>query len=143
MGRNWTIIVACMTLGAVAVVVAQAPSKRASVSPGITRGKYIVDNVAKCGDCHTPRDEKGQPIQSKYLQGGDLGVQPIAPNPVFTRIAPDITARGVVGWSLAELTKSFQTGTRPDGEMFRPPMPGYTMNRKDAEAVAAYLKSLN
>lgn len=119
----------------------QAPAAKLP-SARISRGKYLVDNVSKCGDCHTPRDEKGQPIMAKYLQGADLGVQPVVPNPVFTRIVPDISAKGLAGWSVSDLTTALSTGKRPDGQMFRPPMPGYTMSKSDATAIAEYLKSL-
>jgi hypothetical protein len=29
----------------------------------LERGKYLVDQVAMCEDCHTPRNEKGELIQ--------------------------------------------------------------------------------
>lgn len=32
-------------------------------------GKYLV-TIAGCGDCHTPRDDKGRPIESRELAGG-------------------------------------------------------------------------
>jgi len=140
MGKGTTATVICMAF--CVVLFGQSASKPDLSQASIARGKYLVDHVSLCGDCHTPRDEKGQTIVSKYLQGGDLGVQPVNPNPVFTRIAPDISAKGLPGWNIAGLAKAFQTGKRPDGQMFRPPMPAYTMSRKDAEAVAAYLKSL-
>jgi hypothetical protein len=79
---------------------------------------------------------------AKYLQGADLGVQPVVPNPVFTRMVPDISAKGLTGWSVSDLTNALSTGKRPDGQMFRPPMPGYTMSKSDATAIAEYLKSL-
>ena len=142
MVRKSTAAMVCTVLGVAVASVGQSEHRPISSSALIARGKYLVDHVSKCGDCHTPRGEKGQPIISKYLQGGDLGVQPIAPNPAFTSIAPDISAKGLTGWSIADLTKALQTGKRPNGEMFRPPMPDYTMKRRDAEAVATYLKSL-
>jgi mono/diheme cytochrome c family protein len=132
------VVVVCFAAG----LLGQSVANRNSSASRLARGQYLVDHVSKCGDCHTPRDEKGQPITSKYLQGGDLGVQPVAPNPVFTRIVPDISAKGLTGWSVADLSKGFQTGKRPNGEMFRPPMPAYTMRREDADAIALYLKSL-
>ena len=108
----------------------------------LARGKYIVDRVSMCGDCHTPRGEKGEPVAEKYLQGADLGVEPTIPIPGFARLAPDITAKALTRWSAEDLAKAFEVGKRPNGEPFRPPMPGYRMDRKDAEAVAVYLKSL-
>ena len=33
------------------------------------RGRYLVDNVIACGDCHTPRTMTGAPDMTKYLAG--------------------------------------------------------------------------
>ena len=33
----------------------------------IERGKYIVENVAMCERCHTPRDEHGNPDRTNWL----------------------------------------------------------------------------
>src|SRR5215831_8523138 len=29
----------------------------------LERGRYLVQQVGICGDCHTPRDDKGQPVE--------------------------------------------------------------------------------
>ena len=55
----------------------------------LARGKYIVEGTSMCNDCHTPRDDKGQLILSKALQGAPLGVQPIHPMP-WADTAPSI-----------------------------------------------------
>ena len=121
----------------------KAPQTESKETAVLARGRYIVDRVSMCGDCHTPRNEKGELDMARYLCGADMGVQPIVPIPVFNRIASDITAKGLAGWSIEDLTKAFETGTRPTGEPFRPPMPGYRMTRRDAHAVARYLKSVD
>jgi len=36
---------------------------------GIEHGRYLVEHVALCGDCHTPRNSMGVPNQSLYLAG--------------------------------------------------------------------------
>jgi hypothetical protein len=38
--------------------------------------------------------------------------------------------------------KYFETGLRPDKKSSKPPMPQYRLDRADAEAVVAYLRSL-
>ena len=35
----------------------------------LERGRYLVQQVGICGDCHTPRDDHGQPVEAKTLQG--------------------------------------------------------------------------
>jgi cytochrome c553 len=106
----------------------------------LARGKYIVERTSMCADCHTPRDEKGQLITSKSLQGSPLGVQPIHPMP-WADTAPPIA--GMPGNYSAEQLETFlQTGKRPDGSMARPPMPAFRFSHADAVAVTAYLRSL-
>ena len=43
-----------------------------------------------CGDCHTPRNDKGEPIPGKTLQGAVLGIKPIAPMRVWADKTPNI-----------------------------------------------------
>jgi mono/diheme cytochrome c family protein len=38
----------------------------------IARGKYIVEGVAGCGYCHTPRDKNGEPDRTKWLAGAPV-----------------------------------------------------------------------
>lgn len=146
MGRyaRAVLIVVLLFLAAVLTTLSQPkPSPRNESDARLqARGKYIVDQVAMCGDCHTPRTEKGEPDRTRYLRGADMGVEPVAPIPVFSRITPDITAQGLAGWSVEDLMKALQTGRQPNGKPFRPPMPAYQMNREDAKAVAVYLKSV-
>jgi mono/diheme cytochrome c family protein len=42
----------------------------------IKHGEYLVNRVAQCGDCHTPRDAKGEPDPSRLLQGSVLAFAP-------------------------------------------------------------------
>lgn len=106
----------------------------------IARGKYLVNGVGLCEDCHTPRDDHGQFIAAKYLQGAPIGFKPIAPMPVWADKAPVIA--GLPGWSDGAAIKFLMTGIAYNDLPARPPMPAYRFNREDAEAVLAYLRSL-
>ncbi|HET8995929.1 MAG TPA: c-type cytochrome [Acetobacteraceae bacterium] len=106
----------------------------------IARGKYIVERVGMCGDCHTPRDAKGEPIASKALQGAPLGLRPVHPMP-FADAAPRIAGLPE-NWTLAQAATFLETGKRPNGTEPMPPMPPYRLSKDDALAVATYLKSL-
>jgi mono/diheme cytochrome c family protein len=107
----------------------------------IARGKYLVEQVAMCIDCHSPRNERGEFIKEKWLQGGPLDLRPIHPIPNFADTAPSIV--GVPpGWTEAEMIRLLETGIAPTGKPLKPPMPQYRMSRADAAAVVAYLKSL-
>jgi mono/diheme cytochrome c family protein len=106
----------------------------------IARGKYLVNNVGMCGDCHTPMGKNGQPIKSQYLQGTALPFKPTVPIPGFMAVAPGIA--GLPAWTEEQAIQFFTTGKKPDGSMAAPPMPEFRFNKVDAGAVVAYLKSL-
>ena len=106
----------------------------------LARGKYIVERTSMCSDCHTPRDEKGQLIPGKSLQGAPLGVQPIHPMP-WADTAPRIAGLPA-GYTRAQTVTFLETGKRPDGSMPKPPMPPYRFSPEDAVSVASWLKSL-
>jgi len=42
----------------------------------MTRGKYIVDHVAMCVECHTPRNDKGEILSGQYLKGAPIPLNP-------------------------------------------------------------------
>jgi hypothetical protein len=106
----------------------------------IARGKYLVDNVGLCGDCHTPRDEKGEFVKDQYLKGTVLDFKPTAPVPVWAEKSPNIA--GLPGWDKDAAIKFLMTGVAYNGLPGRPPMPQYRFNQQDAAAIVAYLKSL-
>lgn len=106
----------------------------------VARGKYLVDDIGLCGDCHTPRNEKGEAIKERWLRGAALDFKPTVPVPVWADKAPEIA--GLPGWQKDAAIKFFMTGIGYNGLPRRPPMPQYRFNQQDAEAVVAYLKSL-
>ena len=67
------------------------------------RGKYLVDELAHCGTCHTPRNMLLAPVQSAYLGGADIG----------SWRAPNITndpVSGIGAWSDQDLFQYLKTG---------------------------------
>jgi mono/diheme cytochrome c family protein len=60
--------------------------------------------------------------------------------PKWAEVAPPLA--GLPGWTEAQVVTLLTTGKDQKGEMADPPMPQYRMNKDDATAVAAYLKSL-
>jgi mono/diheme cytochrome c family protein len=106
----------------------------------IGHGKYLVEDIGQCGDCHTPFTDKGEPDQSRAMQGAVLGFRPLQPVPNWA--AASVRIAGLPGWSDADGVKFFTTGIDPKGKKARPPMPQVRYNKEDAAAVTAYLKSL-
>jgi hypothetical protein len=87
----------------------------------IARGKYLAIDIGGCQDCHTPRDQQGQFIKDKWLQGSELFVQPAFPIPGWTSISPGIA--GLPNWTDEQAITFLTTGIAPDGTEGNPPMP--------------------
>jgi mono/diheme cytochrome c family protein len=108
------------------------------------RGKYLVEEVGKCQDCHTPRLEDGTLDRSKWLKGAVLAFQPIQPIKDWHKTSPDLTpgSRLWTRWKEKGLLEFLKTGLGPSGHRADPPMPTYTLKAEDAEAIVEYLKTL-
>jgi mono/diheme cytochrome c family protein len=107
----------------------------------IARGKYIVEGVAGCGYCHTPRDKDGNLDRTRWLAGAPVFYEPAQTVPGWPITAPRIA--GLPPGTDAEIITLLTTSIARGGQPLRPPMPRFHMTRADAEAVLAYLKSLN
>lgn len=118
----------------------QRASVKTSGSSDVARGKYIVEGVAMCGQCHTPRDSQGNPDRSHWLQGAALPWMPAQPDSDWPVRVPRIG--GTPPADDADMVKLLTTGIWTTGNRLRFPMPQFRMDRSDAEAVVAYLKSL-
>lgn len=127
---------------AVFVVIArgQQSKSHATMSASIARGKYLVESIGMCGDCHTPRNEKGDPIKEQWLRGSVLDFKPAVPIPVWADRSVNIA--GLPGWGKDAAIKFLMTGIAYNGLPARPPMPQYRYNQQDAQAIVAYLESL-
>src|SRR5829696_3491692 len=55
----------------------------------LERGKYLVHNVARCIDCHTPRDDKGDLVAARLLQGAPIWIKPAVATDDWAEHAPD------------------------------------------------------
>ena len=141
---NLTRILLLSFLGlAVGLAQSKQPSSTKAESGGqalVERGRYIVEDVAMCELCHTPRDENGNVRKDRWLQGGPAQLRPSYPAPTWAIIEPRIGG-GPPGTD-ADFIKLLTTGISRTGAPPNPPMPPFRMTRADAEAVLAYLKSL-
>lgn len=125
------------------VLVAAVPVFAADAD-SVARGKYLVEEVGKCGMCHTPNDAEGKPDLSKNMKGMDLTFQSIAEVKGWHKNAPDITPGGKVWtrWQDEGMVKFMETGKNPRGNPAGAPMPTYKLSHADAQAVVDYLKTL-
>ena len=115
-------------------------AQQKSATQRLARGKYLVEGIGMCGDCHTPHNEKGEPVKEQWLKGAPLAFKPAVPMPVWADTAVNIA--GLPGWTKEAAIKFMMTGIAYNGLPARPPMPQYHFNQHDAEAIVAYLQSL-
>ena len=121
---------------------AQAPKS------GTERGRYLVNHVSLCGDCHTPRNSLGVPNRSLYLAGASAKSGPLGEE--VPNITPD-KETGIGEWTREDIAEVLISGTKPDFdnvqglmyEVIQGTPHGYKdMKREDALAIAEYLKSV-
>ncbi|NML47201.1 cytochrome c [Ramlibacter sp. G-1-2-2] len=112
-------------------------------APGsVERGRYLMQSVVACGNCHYQRGPQGEPLPEKGLSGGmawdEPGIQAHAAN-----ITPD-PETGIGKWTDAQLAKAIREGVRPDGSLIGPPMPVAFyrhLSDDDLKAIVAYLRA--
>jgi mono/diheme cytochrome c family protein len=147
---RWIVVVAALTLTS-GYLAAQQPASpgagAASQGAGgrptagnVERGRYLVERVANCGECHSTRDAEGNIVQGTKFMGGPMVVVPSWsvdwPNR-FPRIA------GLPGYTDEQAIRLLTQGAiKRDGTQLRAPMPRFRMTTEDASAVIAYLRSL-
>jgi mono/diheme cytochrome c family protein len=121
---------------------AQAPQKAAAApAPSdIERGRYLVENVAMCEECHTPRDANGNLDESRKLQGASIWITPVHPMTNWSMRAPALA--GFPGFTDEQGAQILEKGIGPNGLPIQPPMHVYHMTHADARAIIAYLRSL-
>jgi mono/diheme cytochrome c family protein len=106
------------------------------------RGAYLVNHLAHCGECHTPRNALGGPNRSLYLAGAPDIEGGIAPN-----ITPD-EETGIGKWTESNITDVLKTGFMPDGNFAGGAMADVInhgtshLTDADLKAIAVYLKSV-
>jgi mono/diheme cytochrome c family protein len=108
------------------------------------RGAYLVNTIAGCGNCHTPKDRAGRAIAGKEFSGGLEFDDPEIGHIVAPNITPD-PETGIGNWSEPQIVTALRDGKRPDGTIIGPPMPTPVYSRlsdRDAAAIAAYLRSV-
>jgi mono/diheme cytochrome c family protein len=107
-------------------------------SPELERGRYIVEALAHCAECHTPRSMLGGLDQSRWMAG--------APSPDGQGRVPNITP-AKLSWSAGEIYTYLTTGFTPDYDSVGGHMAHVVDNmaqlpEADVRAVVAYLKAL-
>lgn len=119
---------------------AAAISLADAMSDRIERGKYLVEEVAQCGMCHSPRNDRGEADLSRRLQGAPIWFNPTRSVPNWAYTAPAIAGLG--GFTREQVKQVLEKGVGPQGTPVRQPMHRYHMTAGDADAIVEYLASL-
>jgi mono/diheme cytochrome c family protein len=117
-----------------------APAASSASGSAVARGQYLVEDVAMCGTCHTPRHADGKLDRSQWLAGAPVPYQPSQATTDWPTVAPRIA--GLPPASNDGMITLLTTGIWITGKQLRDPMPKFHMTKADAEAVVAYLKSI-
>jgi mono/diheme cytochrome c family protein len=109
--------------------------------PLVDRGRFLVEGVGHCGECHTPRDRFGGLEVDRWLAG--------APNPEGKGRIPNITPGGkhTSDWSPGDIEYYLESGFTPDFDTVGGSMVAVQENMAmlpdtDRAAIAAYLKAV-
>jgi mono/diheme cytochrome c family protein len=130
-----------LTFAAFAGAQHAATSQSASAVGGdVERGRYLVENVAMCVECHTPRNARGELKTDAWLHGASTWIRPVAPIQPWADTAPPLA--GLPSFTDEQFATILEKGTGPEGEVLRPPMHIYHMHHEDVKAILAYLKTL-
>ena len=109
-----------------------------AATPELERGRYLVEALGHCAECHTSRNLIGGLQMSNWMGG--------APNPSGEGRIPGISP-GHLDWSDTDIAYYLETGFTPDFDSAGGKMADVVANlskltAEDRAAIAAYLKAL-
>jgi mono/diheme cytochrome c family protein len=134
-----------VSLGAVLIVAVQLSAQQSAApasatAPNLEHGRYIVERVVMCYECHSARDPQGNIVAGTRFKGGAMPMRPTWPGDWPLQI-PRIA--GLPGYTDEEAMRLLTQGAiKRDGTQLRYPMPRFRMTPQDAADVIAYLRSL-
>lgn len=112
---------------------------RGALSEVEGRGEYLANNVAMCVQCHSPRDAHGNILASEKFTGAPIPVRGPEWAGQWAYRAPAIA--GLHGFTDDQIVMLLTEGHLGDRPAPARPMPPFRMNRQDAEAIVAYLRT--
>ena len=129
-------------IGLLSLCLAMAAVPSVSAQTAVERGRYLVEILGACGNCHTPKGPQGD-VPGLHLAGGfqldDSSGTWITPN-----ITPD-PETGIGRWTDTEVIRAIREGRGRDGRTLGPPMPFDLYRRladSDVNAMVAYLRTV-
>jgi mono/diheme cytochrome c family protein len=125
------------------LIVTSALAGNALAQGSVERGKYLVNTIMTCQNCHTPKGAMGVPQFQRDLSGGlswDV--------PPYKVTASNITQdkeTGIGTWSDADVKKLLTKGERPNGVPVASIMPSAfyeILTPGDLDSIVAHLKTV-
>jgi mono/diheme cytochrome c family protein len=107
-------------------------------TPELEQGRYLVEALAHCAECHTPRNAIGGLDRTRWMAG--------APNPSGQGRIPGLTP-AQLDWSAADIAYYLESGFTPSFDSVGGHMAAVVRNMArltpgDRAAIAAYVKAL-
>jgi mono/diheme cytochrome c family protein len=107
--------------------------------PAWNRGRYLVEGVTHCAECHSSRNLAGAIIENTRYAGGQ--------DPEGVGFAPNITPAAIGSWSAEDIVRILTDRHTPEGREVGSSMDEVVTNTamlsdKDRRAIAVYIKSL-
>ncbi len=107
-------------------------------TPELERGRYLVEALGHCAECHTPRNALGGPDKTQWMAG--------APNPAGEGKIPGLRPNQL-DWSAEDIAYYLEFGFTPDFDSAGGQMAEVVANisklaPEDRAAIAAYVKAL-
>ncbi len=144
------VILSLTAVVGLATAVQQNPNKPASNQRSITqstspkesqiaRGKYLVEEVAQCPECHTPRDSQGNLDRLHWLQGAPIWIVPTNKRIPWAQNAPALKGFPYTDQQGLDV---LERGLGTNGLPIEKPMHIYHLRHEDAVAIITYLRSL-
>lgn len=117
------------------------PAPVLAVSSEVERGRYLVEGLGHCSECHTPRNPVGGLVKDLWMSG--------APDPEGKGFVPNITQHedGIASWTQTDIAYYLSTGFTPEfdsagGLMAEVIDNTALLSDDDRNAIAAYLKAV-
>jgi mono/diheme cytochrome c family protein len=109
----------------------------------VERGKYLVNTIMTCQNCHTPKGERGAPIFERDLSSGLSWDEP-----PFKVTASNITQdkeTGIGSWNDEQIKTALRKGVRANGVKLAAVMPSdfyEILTPGDLDGIVAYLRTV-
>ena len=131
----------------IASTIARYTARGSNRSASLEQGKYLVESLTICFECHSERDfsKPGWPIppgrvgSGRILWGEGSPNQVIAPN-----ITPDV-ATGIGEWSDEEIVRAIKEGIGRNGRLLNREMPSRyfrSLGDDEVHSIVLYLRSI-